>query len=100
LLQLLSHVINCKEESQIKELIYFILLFIISRNNEKYEPLPGKIGLALLEENESKTYRIILYQNKQKPLASVRVTSEFTIIVSTIFFVDGGGLFTLLFKLK
>ena len=55
-----------------------------NRNNEKYEPLPGKIGLALLGENDSKTYCIILYQNKQKPLTTVRVTSEFTIIVSII----------------
>lgn len=49
-------------------------------NNEKYEPLPGKIGMALLGENESKTYQMILYQDKQRPLTSARITSEFMII--------------------
>ncbi|XP_057378341.1 FK506-binding protein 15-like [Daphnia carinata] len=49
-------------------------------NNEKYEPLPGKIGMALLGENESKTYQVILYQDKQRPLTSARITSDFMII--------------------
>ncbi|KAI9553605.1 hypothetical protein GHT06_021526 [Daphnia sinensis] len=49
-------------------------------NNEKYESLPGKIGMALLGENKSKTYQIILYQDKQRPLTSARITSEFMII--------------------
>ncbi len=50
--------------------------------NEKYEALPGKIGLALLGENETKIYRMILYQNKQKSLATAKITSDFVIIVS------------------
>lgn len=43
----------------------------------------GKVGLALLNEGEDKLSRLILYQNKQKPLASARITLEFILAVST-----------------
>jgi len=45
--------------------------------NEKYEPIHGKMGLALLAGNESETFRMVLYQNKRKPVATVKITSDF-----------------------
>lgn len=46
------------------------------------------MGLALLAENGTKTFRIVLYQNKQKPLATAKITSNFVLSVSlpVIFF--------------
>ena len=40
------------------------------------------MGFALLGEHESKDFNLILYQNKKKPMASVKVSAEFTLTVS------------------
>ena len=72
----------------IRHILYSSLVFI--RANEKYEPLQGKAGLALLAENGNgnktlKTYRLILYQkiqNKQKAIASTKITHSFVLTVT------------------
>ena len=39
------------------------------------------MGLALLAGNESETFRMVLYQNKRKPVATVKITSDFVFSV-------------------
>lgn len=56
-----------------------------NRINEKYELIPGKMGFALIGEHETNVFNLILYQDKQKPIASAKVFPEFILTVSLFF---------------
>lgn len=55
---------------------------LYSSLNNKYEP-QGRLGIALLSNlvNNQTQYRLLLYVNKNQPLATIRVTLEFKLSV-------------------